>query len=54
MVNPPQHLMHPRIAWRVLRGRERGLPVPVSDNGHDVTGNSVCDNGAAVPDPSAR
>jgi len=40
MVSPPQHLMHPRIAWRVLRGgRERGRPVP---------------DGAAVPDPSAR
>ena len=28
MVSPPQHLMHPRIAWRVLRGgHDRGLPV---------------------------
>jgi 2-polyprenyl-6-methoxyphenol hydroxylase-like FAD-dependent oxidoreductase len=55
MVSPPQDLMHPRIAWRVLRGgRERGLPVPVSGQGHDVAGNAVCDNGAPVPDPRAR
>ena len=28
MLSPPQHLMHPRIAWRVLNGaREHGLPV---------------------------
>jgi 2-polyprenyl-6-methoxyphenol hydroxylase-like FAD-dependent oxidoreductase len=27
MVNPPQHLMHPRIVWRVVSGGERGLPV---------------------------
>lgn len=28
MVSPPQHLMHPRIAWRVLGGgRERGAAV---------------------------
>ena len=28
MVSPPQHLMHPRIAWRVLRGgRERPCPL---------------------------
>jgi hypothetical protein len=54
MVSPPQHLMHPRIAWRVLRGgRERRLPVPVSGERHDVTGNAVCDDGAAVPDPRA-
>jgi hypothetical protein len=47
--------MHPRIAWRVLRGgRERGRPVPISGGGQDVTGNAVCDDGAAVPDPSAR
>lgn len=55
MVSPPQHLMHPRIAWRVLRGgRERGRRVPVDGGGRDVTGNAVCDDGAAVPDPSAR
>jgi 2-polyprenyl-6-methoxyphenol hydroxylase-like FAD-dependent oxidoreductase len=54
MVSPPQHLMHPGIAWRVLRGgRARGLPVP-DHGGHDVTGNSVRDDGAAVKAPSAR
>jgi hypothetical protein len=47
--------MHPRIAWRVLTGgRQRGLPMPVSGQGDKVTGNAVCDNGAAVPDPSGR
>jgi hypothetical protein len=55
MVSPPQHLMHPRIAWRVLRGgRERGLPRPVSGEGQNVTGNAVRDDGAAVPGPSSR
>jgi hypothetical protein len=53
MVSPPQHLLHPRIAWRVLRGGH-GLPAPVSGEGRDVTGNAVCDDGAAVPDPSGR
>ena len=51
MVSPPQHLMQPRIAWRVLTGgRDRGLPVAVSGQAHNVTGNSGCDDGAAVPD----
>jgi hypothetical protein len=55
MASPPQHLMQPRIAWRVLTGgRDRGLPVAVSGQAHNVTGNSVCDDSAAVPDPSAR
>ena len=55
MVSPPQHLMHPRIAWRVFRGgRERGRPVPSDGGGQDVTGDAVCDDGAAVSDPSAR
>jgi 2-polyprenyl-6-methoxyphenol hydroxylase-like FAD-dependent oxidoreductase len=52
MISPPQHLMHPRIAWRVLTGgRRRGLPMPVSGQRHDIAGNAVRDNGAAVPDP---
>jgi hypothetical protein len=55
MVSPPHHLMHPRIAWRVLRGaRERGLPPAVHGEAHNVTGNSGCDDAAAVPDPSPR
>jgi hypothetical protein len=41
MVSPPKRLMHPRIAWRVLRGGpERGPPVPVSGEGHNVTGTA--------------
>ena len=45
MVSPPKHLMHPRVAWRVLRaGPERGLPVPVSIEGHNVTGDRACDD----------
>jgi 2-polyprenyl-6-methoxyphenol hydroxylase-like FAD-dependent oxidoreductase len=55
MISTPQQLMHPRIAWRVLSGgRERGPPVPVSGEGHNVTGDAVRDDGAAVPDPSDR
>jgi 2-polyprenyl-6-methoxyphenol hydroxylase-like FAD-dependent oxidoreductase len=55
MVSPPKHLMHPRIAWRVLGGGPaRGLPVPVSGDGHNVTGNADRDDGAAVWDPSGR
>jgi 2-polyprenyl-6-methoxyphenol hydroxylase-like FAD-dependent oxidoreductase len=54
MVNPPQHLMHPRIAWPLRGGREHGLPVPVYGEGQNVTDNSACDDGAAAPDPSAR
>jgi hypothetical protein len=55
MVSPPQHLMQPRIAWRALTGgRDRGLPVPLSGQAHNVTGNSVREDSAAVPDPSAR
>jgi hypothetical protein len=54
MISPPQHLLHPRIAWRVLRGgRERAPRVPVDGRGQDVSGNAVCDDGAAVPDRSA-
>ena len=52
MVAPPQQLMRPPIAWRVLTGgRERGRPVPER---HDVTADAVCDNAAAVGDPRAR
>jgi 2-polyprenyl-6-methoxyphenol hydroxylase-like FAD-dependent oxidoreductase len=55
MVSPPEHLMHPRIAWRVLRGgRGRGRPVPVDGEGQGVSGDALCDEGAAVPDPTAR
>jgi 2-polyprenyl-6-methoxyphenol hydroxylase-like FAD-dependent oxidoreductase len=55
MVSPPQHLMHPWIAWRVLRGgRERGRRVPVDGGGQDVSGNAVCNDGAAVTYPSAK
>jgi 2-polyprenyl-6-methoxyphenol hydroxylase-like FAD-dependent oxidoreductase len=40
MVSPPQHLMHPRIAWRVLiGGHERGLPVTVQGEAHSVPRN---------------
>ena len=53
MVHPPQHLMHPRIAWRVLTGgRQRGLPVqPARGESHTnvgTEGNAVRDDGAAI------
>ena len=39
MVSPPEHLMHPRIAWRVLRGgSERRQRVP-ADGDHKVIPN---------------
>jgi 2-polyprenyl-6-methoxyphenol hydroxylase-like FAD-dependent oxidoreductase len=40
MISPPQHLMHPRIAWRVLTGgRELGQSVPVHGERHSAPGN---------------
>ena len=53
MVSPPKHLMHPRLAWRVLRGGpERGLPVPAHGGGHNVSGNRVRDDvRTSVPRP---
>ena len=37
MVSPPQHLMHPRIAWRVLNGGPRARPAgAIHAEGHNA------------------
>ena len=54
MVSPPQYLMHPRIARVLTGGRDRGVPVSGLRPAYNVTGNSVGDDSAAVPDPSCR